>query len=45
VHESRAVIADLIEASGSSVHFLSNPSQRAKRDVDIISGTWFSTTT
>lgn len=38
VHESRAVIADLLEASGASVHFLSNPMQRAKRDVDIICG-------
>ncbi|MEB3023315.1 acyl-CoA dehydrogenase family protein [[Mycobacterium] crassicus] len=38
VHESRAVIADLLEASGASVHFLANPMQRAKRDVDIICG-------
>ncbi|QZA06013.1 acyl-CoA dehydrogenase family protein [Mycolicibacter heraklionensis] len=38
VHESRAVIADLLEASGASVHFLTNPMQRAKRDVDIICG-------
>lgn len=38
VHESRALIADLLEASGASAHFLTNPLQRAKRDVDIISG-------
>ena len=38
VHESRAVIADLLEASGASAQFLSNPLQRAKRDVDIICG-------
>jgi 3-hydroxy-9,10-secoandrosta-1,3,5(10)-triene-9,17-dione monooxygenase len=38
VHESRAVIADLLEASGASAQFLDNPLQRAKRDVDIISG-------
>jgi len=38
VHESRAVIADLLESSGASVHFLTNPMQRAKRDVDIICG-------
>jgi alkylation response protein AidB-like acyl-CoA dehydrogenase len=38
VHESRAVIADLLEASGASAQFLANPLQRAKRDVDIISG-------
>lgn len=38
VHESRAVIADMLEASGASVHFLANPLQRAKRDVDIICG-------
>ncbi|MEO6794023.1 MAG: acyl-CoA dehydrogenase family protein [Mycobacterium sp.] len=38
VHESRAVIADLLEASGASVHFLANPLQRVKRDVDIICG-------
>lgn len=38
VHESRSVIADLMEASGASAHFLANPLQRAKRDVDIISG-------
>lgn len=38
VHESRAVIADLLEASGASVQFLDNPMQRAKRDVDVIAG-------
>jgi 3-hydroxy-9,10-secoandrosta-1,3,5(10)-triene-9,17-dione monooxygenase len=38
VHESRAVIADLLEASGASAQFTSSPLQRAKRDVDVISG-------
>jgi 3-hydroxy-9,10-secoandrosta-1,3,5(10)-triene-9,17-dione monooxygenase len=38
VHESRAVISDLLEASGASAHFLDNPLQRIKRDVDIICG-------
>lgn len=38
VHESRAIIADLMEASGASAHFLANPMQRAKRDVDIAAG-------
>jgi 3-hydroxy-9,10-secoandrosta-1,3,5(10)-triene-9,17-dione monooxygenase len=38
VHECRAIIADLMEASGASAHFLSSPMQRAKRDVDIASG-------
>lgn len=38
VHESRAVIADLLESSGASVQFLSNPMQRFKRDVDIAAG-------
>ncbi|ORW41596.1 acyl-CoA dehydrogenase [Mycobacterium paraense] len=38
VRESRAVIADLLEASGASAQFLSNPLQRAKRDVDIAAG-------
>jgi len=38
VHESRAIIADLLEASGASAQFLSNPLQRAKRDVDIAAG-------
>ncbi|CAN5728983.1 acyl-CoA dehydrogenase family protein [soil metagenome] len=38
VHESRSVIAMLLEASGASVHFLDNPMQRYKRDVDVLSG-------
>lgn len=38
VHESRAVISDLLEASGASAHFLDNPLQRFKRDVDVIAG-------
>ena len=38
VHESRAVIADLLESSGASSQFLDSPMQRAKRDVDVISG-------
>lgn len=38
VHESRSVIADLLESSGASAQFLDNPLQRAKRDVDMISG-------
>lgn len=38
VYESRAVIADLLAASGASVHFLHNPLQQIKRDVDIICG-------
>jgi alkylation response protein AidB-like acyl-CoA dehydrogenase len=38
VHESRSVIADLLEASGASAQFLSHPLQRAKRDVDVIAG-------
>jgi alkylation response protein AidB-like acyl-CoA dehydrogenase len=38
VKESRAVIAGLLEASGASAHFLDNPLQRAKRDVDVMSG-------
>lgn len=38
VRESRRVIADLLEASGASAHLLSSPLQRAKRDVDVISG-------
>jgi hypothetical protein len=38
VHESRAVIADLLESSGASAQFLDRPLQRAKRDVDVISG-------
>ncbi|OBG66456.1 acyl-CoA dehydrogenase [Mycobacterium sp. E1715] len=38
VHESKAIIADLVEASGASAQFLSNPLQRFKRDVDIAAG-------
>jgi alkylation response protein AidB-like acyl-CoA dehydrogenase len=38
VHESRAVIGDLLETSGASAHFLDNPLQRIKRDVDVICG-------
>jgi 3-hydroxy-9,10-secoandrosta-1,3,5(10)-triene-9,17-dione monooxygenase len=38
VHESRAVIGDLREASGPGAHFLDNPLQRIKRDVDMICG-------
>ena len=38
VHESRAVIGTLTEASGASAHFLDSPLQRFKRDVDVISG-------
>jgi alkylation response protein AidB-like acyl-CoA dehydrogenase len=38
VHEARAVVADLLESSGASAHFLHNPLQRAKRDVDVICG-------
>ena len=38
VHECRAIIADLLEASGAGAHFLSSPLQRAKRDVDIAAG-------
>ncbi len=38
VHESRAVIGELLEASGASAHFLDNPLRRIKRVVDVISG-------
>jgi len=38
VHESRAVIGFLLEASGASVHFTDNPLQRFKRDVDVLAG-------
>jgi 3-hydroxy-9,10-secoandrosta-1,3,5(10)-triene-9,17-dione monooxygenase len=38
VHESRSVIADLLEVSGASAQFLDNPLQRVKRDVDAIFG-------
>lgn len=37
VHESRAVISALSEASGAGAHFVDNPLQRFKRDVDVIS--------
>jgi 3-hydroxy-9,10-secoandrosta-1,3,5(10)-triene-9,17-dione monooxygenase len=32
------VIADLLEASGASAHFLGNSLQRIKREVDVICG-------
>ena len=38
VHESRAVVYELLEASGASAHFLDNPLQRIKRDIDVICG-------
>ena len=38
VHESRDVITRLLGASGASAHFLGNPLQRIKRDVDVLSG-------
>jgi hypothetical protein len=38
VHESRAVIADLLEASGARAHFADSPLQRIKRDVDVLAG-------
>ncbi len=38
VHESRAVIGDLLETSRASAHFLDNPLQRINRDVDVICG-------
>ncbi|MET0703000.1 MAG: acyl-CoA dehydrogenase family protein [Mycobacterium sp.] len=38
VHESRAVIASLLEASGASAHFLNSPLQRYQRDVDVLAG-------
>ena len=38
VHESRQVIGLLLEASGASVHFVDNPLQRIKRDVDVLAG-------
>jgi len=38
VRESRAVIADLMAASGASAHFTDNPLQRIKRDVDVLAG-------
>ncbi|BBY43609.1 acyl-CoA dehydrogenase family protein [Mycolicibacterium celeriflavum] len=38
VHESREVIGLLLEASGASAHFVDNPLQRIKRDVDVLAG-------
>lgn len=38
VTESRRVIAMLMAASGAGAHFLDNPLQRIKRDVDVLSG-------
>ena len=38
VAESRAVIGELLGAGGASIHFLSNPMQRFKRDVDVLAG-------
>lgn len=38
VHESRDVITSLLGASGASAHFLDNPLQRIKRDVDVLAG-------
>lgn len=38
VSESKAAIADLLGAGGASIHFLSSPLQRFKRDVDVLSG-------
>lgn len=38
VAESKGVIADLMGAGGASIHFLSSPMQRYKRDVDVLSG-------
>lgn len=38
VHECRTVIGDVLGAAGASAQFLDNPMQRAKRDVDIVSG-------
>lgn len=38
VAESKAVITDLMGAGGASIHFLSSPMQRFKRDVDVLSG-------
>ncbi|BBY17024.1 acyl-CoA dehydrogenase family protein [Mycolicibacterium litorale] len=38
VHESRALIGMLMSASGASAHFVTNPLQRAKRDVDVLAG-------
>lgn len=38
VAESRAVIGELMGAGGASIHFLSSPMQRFKRDVDVLAG-------
>ena len=38
VAESRAMIGDLMGAGGASIHFLSSPMQRFKRDVDVLAG-------
>jgi alkylation response protein AidB-like acyl-CoA dehydrogenase len=38
VAESRAVVGLLLEASGASAHFVDNPLQRIRRDVDVIAG-------
>jgi 3-hydroxy-9,10-secoandrosta-1,3,5(10)-triene-9,17-dione monooxygenase len=38
VWQSRAVITRLLAASGASAHFLDNPLQRIKRDVDVMAG-------
>ncbi len=38
VSESRSVITRLLAASGASAHFLDNPLQRIKRDVDVLAG-------
>ncbi len=38
VRESKDVITLLLNASGASAHFLDNPLQRAKRDVDVLAG-------
>ncbi|GAB3016151.1 acyl-CoA dehydrogenase [Mycobacterium bourgelatii] len=38
VHESQSVINNLMQAAGASANFLSNPLQRARRDVEMGSG-------
>ncbi|CDO10327.1 acyl-CoA dehydrogenase [Mycolicibacterium cosmeticum] len=38
VAESRAMITELLGAGGASIHFLSSPLQRFKRDVDVLAG-------
>ncbi|MGO8849799.1 MAG: acyl-CoA dehydrogenase [Mycobacterium sp.] len=38
VQESRAIINDLLGASGASAQFLSNPMQRFQRDVNVAAG-------